>query len=84
MHPASMCLPMPYGEPHNGNVEPSPPNAMVFYHLRVQRAYSRYGHIATLANWNVEFKELRKYRYLYSLKDFECYYQKEVFEELKK
>lgn len=84
MHPASMCLPMPYGEPHDGLKEPPPPNAMVFYHLRVKRAYSRFGHIATLANWDCDVKELRKFRYRYKLKDFECFYQKEVFDELKK
>lgn len=84
MHPASMCLPMPYGEPHNGLEEPPPAGSMVFYRLRVKYAYSRFGHIATLANWGDEFKELRRYRYRFKLRDFECFYQAEVFDELKK
>lgn len=95
-HPFSMTKKLPFGNTYDAD-EITPEdlgyngdNVLWFYEIYVENAESRYGGIACLANWvkinnsRVLEKHEIKYRYVFNLRDFTCYYMKEEWELMNK
>lgn len=93
-HPYSMTKKLPYGDVYDYENENyhdwgfTEEDVLEFWEIHVEVAESKFGGIACLYNWKKEDgtigKNESKYRYVFSLTDFTCYYMKEEWELMKK
>lgn len=96
-HPFSMTKKLPYGRTFDyDEIKPetlaldNKDDILWFYEIYVERAESKTGGIACLANWpkinndRKLDKHESKFRYVFTLDDFTCYYMKEEWELMNK
>lgn len=87
-HPFSMTKKLPYGDLYKWEIQkPLNDDYCEFLEIYVEDAKILQGGIACLFNWKKDYTSKfieERYRYVFYLKDFTCYYMREEWEILQK